>query len=475
MSLKNRIPRFFRSIASRLTFWYAGIFSVSSCVAFGLFYYLTAQTLQTQVDHDLVEKAGYFRSVIQRNGLPGASKLAVIEAQAAGEKLIFFRLLYPSGEVFASSHMSYWKDVGVNREALSAVLVTPNAPVYETLHVGAERQKARILYAAMGRNVILQTGVAMVFSTKFLHAFKLVFVVVMGFIVLFSGVSGWFLVRKALAGVDSMTRTAQSISGTNLEERVPETGNKDELDLLAKTFNRMLDRMEHLIKSIREMSDNIAHDLKSPITRIRGFAELTLVQKESLEEYRSMASNTIEESDRLLDMINTMLLISRAEAGEGEFEFRPLDISLMVDEACDLFRPVAEDLGLDFEFAVDPGLMVSGDEKKLQRTFANLLDNAFKYTPSGGQVSVTAARNAHGGVAVRVADSGMGIEPGSLEKIFDRFYRAEASRTSPGTGLGLSLARTIARQHQGDILVESRVGEGSVFILRLPIRNAVVN
>ncbi|MCG8529137.1 MAG: hypothetical protein MI749_00565, partial [Desulfovibrionales bacterium] len=173
MSLKNRIPRFFASIASRLTLWYAGIFSISSCVAFGLFYYLTAQTLQTQVDHDLVEKAGYFKSVIQRNGLMGASKLAVIEAQAAGEKLIFFRLLYPSGEVFASSHMSYWKDVGVDRAALTAVLNTPTVPVYETLYVGPKSQKARVLYAAMGRGVILQTGTAMVFSSKFLKAFQL--------------------------------------------------------------------------------------------------------------------------------------------------------------------------------------------------------------------------------------------------------------------------------------------------------------
>ncbi len=470
MSLKNRIPRVFRSIASRLTLWYAGIFSISSCVAFGLFYYLTAQTLQTQVDHDLIEKAGYFRSVIQRNGLPGASKLAVIEAQAAGEKLIFFRLLYPSGEVFASSHMSYWKDVGVNREALTAVIKAPNAPVYETLEVGEQRQKARVLYAAMGRNVILQTGIAMVFSTKFLHAFKLVFIVVMGFIVVFSAVSGWFLVRKALAGVDSMTRTAQSISGTNLEERVPETGNKDELDLLAQTFNRMLDRIETLIKSIREMSDNIAHDLKSPITRIRGFAELTLVQKESIEEYRSMASNTIEESDRLLDMINTMLLISRAEAGEGEFEFRNLDISAMVDEACDLFKPVAEDMGLYFTQEIRPGLVINGDEKKLQRAFANLLDNALKYTPAGGGVTVTVNRSSQGEVGIQVSDTGMGIESHSLDKIFDRFFRAESSRTSPGTGLGLSLARTIARQHGGDIKVSSTPGKGSTFILTLAQR-----
>ena len=316
MSLNLRTPELFKTIAFRLTLWYAGIFSVSSCVAFALFYILATQTLQEQTDRELLEKARYFSTVIQRNGLIGASKLAVIEAQAAGEKLIFFRLLYPNGEVFASSHMSYWKDMGVDQAAIG-ILVREKGHLFKTVSMASNDQKARILYSFVASNVILQTGIAMEFESKFIVAFRTVFIVTMVFIIIFSAVSGLFLAGKALSGVKAITRTANSISGASLEKRVPETGNRDELDLLANTFNRMLDRIEELVKSIREMSDNIAHDLKSPLTRIRGFAEIALVQEDDMDNYRGMAANTIEESDRLLDMINTMLVISKAEAGEG--------------------------------------------------------------------------------------------------------------------------------------------------------------
>lgn len=482
MSLRQMKPEFFRSIAFRLTLWYAGIFSVSSCVAFGLFYFLVTQTIQAQVDQELVDKAGYFKTIIQRNGIVGAQNLAVIEAQAAGEKLIFFRLLYRNGEVFASSHMSYWQGVGIDTKAVDE-LMHSRSPVFQTTSVDAHNKKsqmdtnrthkARILYSFVASNVILQTGIAMEAHSKFISAFNRVFGFSMGFIVLFSAVGGLFLARKALSGVKAITRTANTISGSNLEKRVPETGSKDELDLLANTFNQMLDRISTLVKSIREMSDNIAHDLKSPLTRIRGFAEIALVHgdDEDIDSYKAMASNTIEESDRLLDMINTMLVISRAEAGESDFEFAPMDLGTMIDEACDLFVPCAEDKNIAFTHQVVRNICVDADARMLQRAFSNMIDNALKYTPETGRVHVIMKIEPHNMVCVQVSDTGPGIDPGSHKKIFERFFRAESSRTSPGTGLGLSLAQSIIRQHQGDLLVDSQPGSGAVFTMRLPYRN----
>ncbi|MCP4721815.1 MAG: HAMP domain-containing protein [Desulfobacteraceae bacterium] len=463
------MPDLFKTIAFRLTLWYAGIFSVSSCVAFALFYFLATQTLQEQIDRDLLEKARYFSTVIQRNGILGASKLAVIEAQAAGEKKIFFRLLYPTGEVFASSHMSYWKDISVDHGALNTLSQT-KGHVFKTWLIKPNDQKVRVLYSFVAVNVILQTGVAMDFQSQFMSAFKTVFIGAMGFIIIFSAASGLFLSKKALSGVKAITGTANSISGTNLEKRVPETGNQDELDLLAVTFNRMLDRIEELVKSIREMSDNIAHDLKSPITRIRGFAEIALVNMDDIDNYRGMAANTIEESDRLLDMINTMLVISKAEAGEGEFLYKPINLSAMVQEACELFVPVAEDKCIDFTYEVADHVQINADAKMLQRAFSNLLDNALKYTNDKGRVHVDLRKDLDG-VDIRVADTGPGIDSVYFEKIFERFYRAESSRTSPGTGLGLSFARTIAREHKGNLDVASQLGKGTVFSMRLPYRN----
>ena len=464
--------KIFNTIAFRLALWFTGIFTICSGVAFVLFYFLATQTIQSQIDQELLDNASKFSAIIHRNGLMGARELAVVEAQAAGEKVIFFRLVYPTGEVFASSHMSYWKDVHVSKQVLRSLIINQSS-IFETIQIPLTRQKARILYSYVATNVILQTGIAMEFHSKFLSAFKKVFIGAMCFIVIFSAVSGWLLIRKALSGVATITKTAQNITGSNLEARVAGTGNKDELDHLVITFNSMLDRIEELVKSIREMSDNIAHDLKSPITRVRGFAELSLTHEESLEDYRIMASNTIEESDRLLDMINTMLVISRAEAGEGDFEFKKTNLSIMIKEACDLFAPLAEDKNIKFHQTIEEQIFIAADVKMLQRAFSNLLDNAIKYTPENGKVSILAFKENHQ-VVIKIEDTGISIAPEFFEKIFERFYRAESSRTSAGTGLGLSLARTIVRQHKGDISVSSRQGRGSVFVMTLPYSNLEV-
>ena len=465
--------KIFHTIAFRLTFWFTGIFTICSGVAFVLFYFLATQTLQTQIDQELLDNASKFSAIIHRNGLMGARELAVVEAQAAGEKVIFFRLVYPTGEVFASSHMSYWQQVHVSKHALQSLILSKNN-VFETILIPSSDQKARILYSYVAANAILQTGIVMDPYAKFLSAFKLVFMSAMGFIIIFSALAGWLLVTKTLSGVKAITKTAQNITGNNLEARVTGTGNKDELDHLAITFNSMLDRIEELVKSIREMSDNIAHDLKSPVTRIRGFAELALTHEDNLDDYRVMASNTIEESDRLLDMINTMLVISRTEAGEGDFKFVKTNLSVMIQEACDLFAPLAEDKNIVFcQKIIKEPIYVLADIKMLQRAVSNLLDNAIKYTPENGKITVCVfLKNQE--VRIKIEDTGIGIEPECFEKIFERFYRAESSRTSAGTGLGLSLARAIVQEHKGDILVSSRQGQGSVFVITLPYCNLEV-
>lgn len=463
------MTRFFNTIAFRLTVWFTGIFSICSAVAFLLFYYLTTQTIQEQIDLELMDNASKFSTIIRRNGIIGASQLAVLEAQAAGEKSIFIRLLYPTGEVFASSHMSYWKDIRVNQDAIRG-LMTTNLSHYETIILPTTEKRARLLYTYVAPNVILQTGLVMSFADQFLSAFKRVFISAMGFILIFSAVSGWLLVRKTLSGVAVITRTAQNISGSNLADRVTGRGGKDELDLLVNTFNSMLDRIEELVKSIGEMSDNIAHDLRSPVTRIRGFAELSLTQNESMENYRAMASNTIEESDRLLDMINTMLVISKAQAGAGDFEFETVDLSSLLNNACDLYLPLAEDKQIRIQKRIEDNISVEADRKMFQRAVSNLLDNAINATPEKGRVEVTASvRNNR--VCLEFKDTGYGIDPRYHEKIFERFYRVESSRTSNGTGLGLSLVQTVIHRHAGTIKVSSSPGQGACFLITLPHRN----
>jgi signal transduction histidine kinase len=229
----------------------------------------------------------------------------------------------------------------------------------------------------------------------------------------------------------------------------------------------MLDRIENLVTGIKEMSDNIAHDLKSPITRIRGIAEVTLTSGSSLKDYESMAGGTIEECDRLLDMINTMLVISRTEAGVNQLDAQNLNVTNLVRDACDIFQSPAEDKGITVVCSGAEEINIIGDIRLIQRMVANLLDNALKYTPSGGRIDVDVTDVGDLSVQIAVKDNGMGVASQDLEHIFERFYRCDPSRSEEGTGLGLSFARAVARAHNGDITVASNPGEGSAFTIIL--------
>jgi heavy metal sensor kinase len=465
MSLEKRI-NLRNTLAFRLTLWYAGVFTVSSCIAFLLFYMLITTFIRERTDQELLGQANRFSTLLSSEGIEGVKSAAVIEAQAAGLKKVFFRLLSLDGQAFSSSNMFYWKDIDINEKAIKELL-RGSSRVFETIAIRDRREEVRILYVLLSPAIILQVGQAMESYSRFLDAFKGIFITTMTFLIVLAAGVGWFMARRAVSGVEAVTRTAQKISEGTLDERVPVKARGDEIDQLATTFNQMVNRIQTLLTEIKEMSDNIAHDLKSPITRIRGIAEVTLSTGKSLNEYENMAASTIEECDRLLDMINTMLMISKAESGVDRLSREEIDVDGLVREACELFGPIAEDKGVTLSYDVPNKSHLIGDHRMIQRMLSNLLDNAIKYTASRGAVSVSVSEDERD-VVITVKDTGVGISPSDLPRIFERFYRCDQSRSEPGIGLGLSLARAIARAHGGDITVMSTPNQGSTFMITLP-------
>ncbi len=465
MSLGRRIsPR--NTLAFRLTLWYAGIFTVSSCIAFLLFYALITSFILERTDQELLSQVSRFSILLASEGAEAVTDSAVIEAQAAGVKKVFFRLLSANGQTFYSSNMSYWKNIDIDETAIKA-LFRENNHVFQTIAIAGRSEKVRILYAVLSPSIILQVGMAMESYSHFLDAFQGIFVTTMTFLIVLAAGVGWFMARRAVSEVEAITRTAQKISGGTLEERVPVKARGDEIDQLAITFNRMLDRIQALLTEIKEMSDNVAHDLRSPITRIRGIAEVTLTSGKTPGEYEGMAASTIEECDRLLDMINTMLMISKTESGVDKISGRDVDLTGIVRQACELFEPTAEDKKVSLRYDVPDETHLIGDTPMIQRMLSNLLDNGIKYTPSGGIVNIAVSASTTQ-VVVTVKDTGVGISSTDLPRIFERFYRCDQSRSQEGIGLGLSLARAIARAHGGDITAISTPNQGSTFTVTLP-------
>jgi signal transduction histidine kinase len=339
--------------------------------------------------------------------------------------------------------------------------------IFLSLDIPGRDYGLRIMNANIEPDLILQIGLSLEENAYFLEAFRKIFAVSMiGFLLIAAG-SGWFLAKRALVGVEEVTRAAVQISGGTLDLRVPIKARGHEIEELAQMFNQMLDRIQALIIEMREMTDNIAHDLKSPITRMRGIAELTLNSGTSDQSSKSLAANIVEDCDRLLQMINTMLDISEAEAGTAKLKLEKANIAAIIQEAVELFEPSAEEKGLTVSSNIPKQCYSLIDIQAFQRMVVNLLDNAFKYTSSGGSVTI-GIKNSETMIDIIIQDTGIGISQQDLYHIFKRLYRCDTSRSQPGFGLGLSLALAIAKSHGGNITAESSLGKGSTFTITLP-------
>jgi len=456
------------SLAFRLTLWYATIFAVSSFCAFLAFYLIISSVIQGRTDQEILNEISEYSSLLSLKGIETLKTSLSLEAESEGVNKIFFRIATLKGEELFSSKMSSWGDLGIGRTALES-LRNGADHVFETLTIPECQYKVRILYGIIGPAKILQIGHSLEDNQRLLDVFRRIFGGTMTVLIILGAIVGWFMAKRALVGVEEVTRTATDISKGAFEERVSIKDRGDEINRLATAFNVMLDRINELVAGIREMSDNIAHDLRSPITRIRGIAEMTLITSKSMDEYKAMATDTIEECNRLLEMVNTMLEISEAEAGAIKLTMEKIDMAGIVLDACELFQPAATEKGLMLTSGISntDNYFIYGDIQRLQRMVANLLDNALKYTPSGGTVTASVTLN-EGQVVMSVSDTGIGISKDDLPHIFTRFYRCDQSRSQAGIGLGLSLAQAIARAHSGNISATSNPGQGTKFTVTLP-------
>ncbi|MGO8798557.1 MAG: sensor histidine kinase [Roseiarcus sp.] len=312
------------------------------------------------------------------------------------------------------------------------------------------------------------------------------------FLTALGGVGGLFVARRVLRRIDAMSKSARAIMAGDMSERLAVTGSGDELDRLARNLNEMLGRIDELMAGLREVSDNIAHDLRTPLTRLRNHAEAALRFDGGKADYRAALERTIEESDGLIRVFDALLMIARAEAGADRAGMSEFDVALAARGIAELYEPVAEEAGAALNLTVEPGAVVNGNRELIGQTIANLLDNALKYgaparepalalaSPQGGDGRDGGAAPSPGAVnlgvrrvgervEVSVADHGPGIAAADRARVLGRFVRLEGARSRPGSGLGLSLAAAVARLHGGAVRLEDNA-PGLRVVLALPAR-----
>jgi signal transduction histidine kinase len=270
--------------------------------------------------------------------------------------------------------------------------------------------------------------------------------------------------------IRQLTQTVRRIIRTGqTDARVPVEGIAgDAIDELTVLFNAMLDKIEALVAAMRGALDNVSHDLRTPLTRLRGTAEMALAAPADPERYREALADCVEETDRVLVMLNTLMDISEAESGAMHLRREPVSLRAIVERALELYRDVADAKGVTLAAGALDDVVVTADRTRLEQVAANLIDNAVKYTPSGGHVEVDVAHTGKR-ATLRIRDSGPGIPSDELPRIFDRLFRGDRSRAERGLGLGLSLVKAIVQAHGGTVEVESEGGRGSTFTVSLPV------
>lgn len=440
------------SIGARVSGFYVLLFLGSSALLFVLADFATARTLEKR-DEALL-RAEVER---QRERLQGDDES---QAPAASDQLLFVRV--------------------VSRDHTLVRRGPPEAPRDGELDLPSGREQAVITQVVTAESVrwtvasrrvddahVVQVGMSEASRKATLHALRVGYAWVLGGAALIGVLGGLWLMQRALRPIRQLAETTRRVVDEgDLSARVPLRQSADELDALGVLFNEMLARNQRLVSGMREALDHVAHDLRTPLTRLRGTAEVALSSDDPGSQREALA-DVIEESDQVLAMLRTLMDISEAEAGVLRLSCERLDLGDLARDVIDLYAHVAEDAEISLRFLGEENVWALADRVRLRQALANLVDNAIKYTRAGGHVTIAARRSGERAELV-VRDDGIGIAPEAISRLWDRLFRAEPSRSRPGLGLGLSLVKAIAEAHGGSASVESEPGRGSTFTLSLP-------
>ena len=446
----GRFRAIISTTAARLSALYLLLFTLC---ALALVLYMTAQAakiLRTQTETTVMEEVQNLAQVYARAGLPGLVRTIDRRSRVPGANL--YLISDKAGVVLAGNvaeiDAAILRSEGWTREPFEYLRFSGEAvePTHHALaHVFVLPNGMRIL---VGRDLgeperfreIVQRSLTLALTMMGLGALLI-----------------WYFVgRHALKRIDGVSAASQRIMSGDLSGRLPVTGSGDEFDRLSENLNQMLGKISNLNEGLKQVSDNIAHDLKTPLTRLRNRAEAALASRQSAADYKAALTDMIGQSDQLIRTFNAILMISRLEAGYSSERLERLDLSEIAGDVVELYEPLAEEAGASLTFESKGPLAIQGNRELLSQTLSNIIDNAIKYAAAGASSAIrVSARQEDGAPTIIVSDNGPGISELDRERATERFVRLEKSRSAPGSGLGLSLAKAVMKLHKGEMRLGS--------------------
>jgi signal transduction histidine kinase len=453
------------AFALRLALWYAGLFIVSATGLFALTYHLLARSLEHR-DHEIVQQTlQEYASQYEAGGLAALRRVLDARLANGADADLFIHIVDRDHEDFLVSRPQGWKEV-------ASPPLEPGAQA-GSLHwsKGAGPSEEIVVEFATLRfadGTLFQVGLSTDARREILARFRHVLLTIFAVVLAVALTGGLVFTHSALQPLRDLTRVVSGIVKTGqLSQRVPVAHTGDTFDGVAALVNSLLERIETLVAAMRDSLDNVAHDLRTPLTRLQVVLEQALQAPDEARAKDGIA-DALEETERVTGTLNALMDVSEAEAGALRLETDDVVLADVLDSAVELYEDVARDKGIELACRCPSDLRLRGDPRRLRQVFANLIDNAVKYTPRGGSVSIQAERD-RDAAKVIVADTGDGIAPEDVDRIWERLYRGDRSRSERGLGLGLSLVRAITQAHGGTASVQRGTERGSVFTVRLPV------
>lgn len=432
---------FVRSSTFRLALIYMLLFVSSVLVLLGFIFWSTVSYMSTQTDSTIEIEILDLTERYQHAGLTGLTQLINerLSRRPAGTSVY---LLTDKNLTPLIGNIDSWP---VNADVSTGWLEFDLKMAGETQ---PHRARARLFRLTGGLLLLVGQDIHDYEITR--HRISLSLIWAMGFMLILGGLGSIMMGRGTLQRIEAINQTSRDIMSGDLSQRIPSRHTGDDFDILADNLNAMLEQIESLMESVRRVSDNIAHDLRTPLTRLRNHLEELQLDTRAGEYHHATLQQALDEADSLLSTFNALLRIARIETQDHSADFTPVDIGALLTDVMELYEPLAEIKQLHFEAVISTQLIIQGDRDLLFQALANLLDNAIKYTPDSGRIQLT-LENLAGQVSLRLCDTGPGIPAAQREQVFQRFYRLEQSRTTPGNGLGMSLVKAVMQRHHLDL------------------------
>jgi signal transduction histidine kinase len=435
-----------RTSTFRLTLAYLAVVLASVIVILAVVTWSTARLIDRHTVETVAAEIEGLTEQYREQGLTGLIEAVARRSAVPGTDLLFL-LAAPELEPIAGN-LSRWPEPAPSGDGWIGFLIGESGDESGRQHEARPGLRpARRLSPVVGRSM----------RDAELLRDKVILPIALGVVLTLAiGTAGGLAMsRTVLHRVEGIDQTARKIMRGALRERVPLRGTQDEFDRLAGNLNDMLDEIERLMDGVRQITDSIAHDLRTPLTRMRSRIEMTLLEGPDVETACAALQENLDEIDQLLATFTALLNIAQVEAGTLRLDFQPVALAPLVRRLAELYEPLAEDKGFAFELALEGEPSVPGDVHLLSQAVANLVDNAIKYTPAGGRIVLSVGpASAERGPELAIADSGPGIPAAARAKVLERFVRLEPSRSSPGSGLGLSLVDAVARLHRAALIME---------------------